>query len=249
MPQRRSHLLVSALGWAGFNVVMLWAVAFLADAFLPRSVDSAPRVATAQAVATDLALLLLFAAQHSVMARRSVKEWLRSWVPAPLERTTYVLATNGCLALLFLLWEPFGGRVWHVDGAAAAVLWSLFAAGWALALAATYAVDQPELMGLRQAGWGRPPEPVDGLQTGGMYAVVRHPLMSGLLLAFWATPSMGASHLLFALAATGYIAVGVAFEERDLRRTFGRAYDEYAARVPSVVPGLRWARGRVGQED
>jgi methanethiol S-methyltransferase len=237
--KRPSHLLVSALGWAGFNAVMLWAVAFLADVFLSRSVDSATRVDTAAAVATDLALLLLFAAQHSVMARRSVKARLRRWVPAPLERTAYVLATDVCLALLFVLWEPFGGRVWQVGGVAAVVLWSLYAAGWTLALAATYAVDQPELMGLRQVGWGRPPKPVDQLQTGGFYGVVRHPLMSGLLLAFWATPSMGASHLLFAVAATGYIAVGVAFEERDLRRTFGTAYEEYAARVPSVVPGLR----------
>ena len=240
---------MSALGWVGFNVVMLWAVAFLADSLLPRTVDAPHRVATAPAVATDLGLLFLFAAQHSVMARRSVQAWLRRWVPAPLERTTYVLATDVCLALLFLLWQPFGGRVWHVAGIGALVLWSLCAAGWALALAATYAVDQPELMGLRQAGWGRAPEPVDGLETGGLYAVVRHPLMSGLLLAFWATPSMGASHLLFALGATGYIAVGVAFEERDLRRTFGAAYDEYAARVPAVVPGPRsWRGARLGQE-
>ena len=202
MPKRPVHLLVSALGWVGFNVVMLWAIAFLADAVLPRTVDSPHRVATAPAVAVDLALLVLFAAQHSVMARRSVKAWLRRWLPAPLERTAYVLATDACLALLFLLWEPFGGRVWHVGGAAAVVLWSLCAAGWALALAATYAVDQPALMGLRQAGWGRPPEPAEALETGGMYAVVRHPLMTGLLLAFWATPSMGASHLLFALAAS-----------------------------------------------
>jgi protein-S-isoprenylcysteine O-methyltransferase Ste14 len=233
---------VSALGWVGFNVVMLWAVVFLADAVLPRTVDAPHRVGAAPAAAVDLTLLLLFAVQHSVMARRSVKAWLRRWVPAPLERTAYVLATDACLALLFLLWQPFGGQVWDVGGAGAVVLWSLCAAGWTLALAATYAVDQPALMGLRQAGWGRPPEPVETLETGGMYAVVRHPLMTGLLLAFWATPSMGAAHLLFALAASGYVAVGVAFEERDLRRSFGVAYETYAARVPSVVPGLRLGR-------
>jgi protein-S-isoprenylcysteine O-methyltransferase Ste14 len=245
---RPVHLLLSALGWAGFNVVMLWAVAFLADAYLPRTVDSAQRVATAAAVATDLALLLLFAAQHSVMARRSVKAWLRRWVPVPLERTTYVLVTNGCLAVLFVFWQPFGGQVWQVHGVAAVALWILCGAGWALAVAATFAVDQLELTGLRQAGWGQPLKPGAGLEIGGMYAVVRHPLMTGLLLAFWATPSMGVSHLLFAAASTAYIALGVAFEERDLRRTYGAAYEAYATRVPSVVPGLRLWRARVGQE-
>ena len=250
MSGRRTHLLVSALSWAGFVAVTLWAMAFLAGVAVPRTVDDPHRVAAPLALTIDLALLLLFAAQHSVMARQAVKAWLRRRVPAPLERTTFVLATNACLALLFLLWQPFGGTVWHVDGVAALVLWSVFAAGWALALVATFAVDHLELVGLRQAGWGRTLEPDAGLQTGGMYAVVRHPLMSGLVLAFWATPSMGASHLVFAVAATAYMAVGMAFEERDLRRTFGAAYDEYAARVPALVPGLVLPRRglRLGQD-
>jgi len=243
---RRSHLVVSALGWLGFNAVMLWAVGFLAAVVVPRTVDGPHRAGTVPAVAVDLALLLLFAVQHSVMARRSVKAWLARRVPGPLERTTYVLATNVCLALLFVLWEPFGGRVWHLTGAAAWLLWALCAAGWGLAVLATFAVDQLELTGLRQAGWGRAAEPVADLETGGLYAVVRHPLMTGLVLAFWATPSMSASHLLFAAAATAYVLVGMAFEERDLRRTFGAAYDDYAARVPALVPGLR--RTPVGQD-
>jgi protein-S-isoprenylcysteine O-methyltransferase Ste14 len=242
---RPAHLFCSALGWLGFVAVTCWAVAFLADVVLPRTVDAPHRVPAPQALVVDLTLLLLFAVQHSVMARRGVKSVLRRWVPAPLERTTYVLATDVCLALLFLLWEPFGGRVWHAYGATAVVLWLLCGAGWGLAVAATFAVDHLELTGLRQAGWGRPSEPVDGLQTGGMYAVVRHPLMTGLVLAFWVTPSMGASHLLFALAATGYIAVGIGFEERDLRRHFGAAYDHYAARVPALFPVPRLGRRRV----
>ena len=246
MPVRRTHLALSALGWLGFGAVTFWAMAFLAGVLLPRTVDGPHRVAAPLAVAVDLTLLLLFAAQHSVMARRSVKAWLRRRVPAPLERTTYVLATNACLALLFLLWQPFGGTAWEVGGGAAVVLWVLCAAGWSLAVASTFAVDHLELVGLRQAGWGHPPQPRPDLETGGLYAVVRHPLMTGLLLAFWATPSMSVSHLVFAAASTGYVAVGVAFEERDLRRTFGAAYDEYAARVASVVPGLVLRRRAVG---
>ncbi|GAA3521558.1 isoprenylcysteine carboxylmethyltransferase family protein [Aeromicrobium panaciterrae] len=235
---RRLNLFISASGWLGFNAIIVWTVAFLADAVIPHTVDGANRTSTGWAVAIDLALLLLFAVQHSVMARRSVKVWLLRWVAPALERTTYVFSTNLCLALLLALWQPFGDEVWHVDGIAAVALWSLCGAGWLLAIASTYAVDHLELTGLRQAGWAPPRPASDSLQVGGLHAVVRHPLMTGLLLAFWATPHMGESHLLFALTSTGYIAVGVRFEERDLRRTFGASYDDYASRVPAVVPGL-----------
>jgi len=241
MSRRPAHLALSAAGWSGFNVITVWTVFFLAGVVVPRTVDGPGRVSTGRAIIVDLLLLLLFAVQHSVMARQQVKSWLRRRTPVALERTTYVLATDLCLALLLVLWQPWGGQVWHVGGAAAVVLWSLCAAGWLLAIVSTFAVDHLELVGLRQAGWVAPRETgtTTGLRVGGLHGVVRHPLMTGLVLAFWATPEMGASHLLFALAATGYIAVGIAFEERDLRRTFGVSYDEYAARVPALVPGLR----------
>ena len=203
--------------------------------------DGPSRTNAAVAVTVDLALLLLFAVQHSVMARPQVKAWLRRRIPAALERTSYVLATDICLVLLLVLWQPWGGQVWHVHGPASFVLWSLCAAGWLLAITATFAVDHLELTGLRQAGWATPREAAraNELEVGGLHAIVRHPLMTGLLLAFWATPQMGASHVLFAVAATAYIAIGIRFEERDLRRTFGAAYDAYAARVPGLLPGLR----------
>jgi protein-S-isoprenylcysteine O-methyltransferase Ste14 len=240
-------LLLSAAAYVGFVVVTLWTALFLAGVVVPRGVDGPVRTNTAVAVAVDLALLLLFAVQHSVMARRSVKAWLRRGVPPSLERTTYVLATDVCLLLLLLLWQPWGGQVWHVHGVVAVVLWTLCAAGWVLAVTSTFAVDHLELTGLRQAGWAAPRgEVADGLQVGGLHAWVRHPLMTGLLVAFWATPDMGASHLLFALASSGYIAVGVMFEERDLRRTFGEPYVAYAARVPALLPGLRTTRRRAG---
>ena len=145
--------LLSAAGWFGFVAVMVWTMAFLAGVVVPRTVDGPARTTTARAVAVDLALLLLFAVQHSVMARHQVKSWLRRRTPAALERTTYVLATDICLALLLVLWQPWGGQIWHVGGAAAIVLWSLCAAGWVLAIVSTFAVDHLELMGLRQAGW------------------------------------------------------------------------------------------------
>lgn len=246
MIRRPTALFLSALGWVGFVAITLWTVGFLAGVVVPRVVDGPPRTTTGLAVTTNLALLLLFAAQHSVMARPQVKARLRRRIPAALERTSYVLATDVCLVLVVLLWQPFGGQVWHLDGVAAVVLWALCTTGWLLAIAATFAVDHLELTGLRQAGWAAPREtPTSArLEVGGMHAVVRHPLMTGLLVAFWATPHMGASHLLFAAASTGYIAVGVGFEERDLRRTFGAAYDDYAARVPAVIPRPRLRRRR-----
>lgn len=247
MFSRFASRFLSAVAWAGFVVVVLWTIAFLAGVVVPRTVDGPARTSTGPAVAADLALLGLFAVQHSLMARREVKSWLQRWVPAPLERTTYVLATNVCLALLLALWQPWGGQVWDVNGPPAAVLWSLCASGWLLAITATFAVDHLELIGLRQAGWAGPRDaaPTTELQIGGLYAVVRHPLMTGLVLAFWATPHMGASHLLFALASTAYIAVGIKFEERDLRRSFGTSYDAYAAQVPALLPRLPLKRGPV----
>jgi protein-S-isoprenylcysteine O-methyltransferase Ste14 len=212
---------------------------------VPRTVDGPVRTTTTWAIAIDLALLLLFAVQHSVMARGPVKLWLSRWIPAALERTSFVLATDLCLVLLLVLWQPWGPQIWHFGGAAALVVWGLCAGGWVLALTATFAVDHLELFGLRQSGWAPARETASGLRVDGLHSVVRHPLMTGMMLAFWATPHMGASHLLFAVAATGYIAVGVGFEERDLRRTFGASYDDYAARVPSVLPRLRLGRSVV----
>lgn len=233
-------LILSAAAWAGFVAVTLWTIAFLADAGVSPTVDGPQRTSTAVAVMADVSLLLLFAVQHSAMARPPVKAVLRRWIPAALERTSYVLGTDLCLVLLLVLWQPWGGSVWHVGGPAGVVLWSLCAIGWLLAIAATFAVDHLELTGLRQAGWRASGETAGNstLKVDGLHGVVRHPLMTGLLLAFWATPRMGASHLLFAVAMTAYVAVGIRFEERDLRRTFGAAYDDYASRVPALLPGL-----------
>ncbi len=245
MSRRPAYLVLSAAAWAGFVAVTLWTIAFLAGVVVPRVVDGPSRTTAPVAVTTDLALLLLFAVQHSVMARPRIKAALRRGIPAELERTSYLVATEICLVLILVLWQPFGGSVWQVHGAAGLVLWSLCAAGWLLAITATYAVDHLELTGLRQAGWATPRDPAraDDLQVSGLHALVRHPLMTGLVLAFWATPHLGASHLLFAAGATAYIAIGTRFEERDLRRTFGAAYDAYAERVPALLPTLGFRRG------
>lgn len=238
MRRRPDYLVLSAAGWLAFLAVVGWTMAFLSGEVIPRTVDGPALSPTGRAVLVDLVLLLLFAVQHSVMARQRVKVWLRRGVPEQLERTTYVFATNACLMLLLVTWQPWGGWAWHVEGVAAIVLWSLCGAGWLLAIGSTFAVDHLELIGLRQAGWAASRNALPTtLRVDGLHAVVRHPLMTGLLVAFWATPRMSMSHLLFAAASTGYIALGVRFEERDLRRVFGSAYDDYASDVPALIPG------------
>jgi methanethiol S-methyltransferase len=221
----------SALAYAAFLAVSLWGVAFLADRGPLPTVDATRSGPAWSAVLIDLGLWLLFGLQHSVLARGPVKRWLSRVVPERAERSTYVLTTGLALGLLFWQWQPLPATVWQVHGPSAGLLWILYGAGWAIAVAATFMIDHWEFLGLRPAG-------PSSVSRRWLYSWVRHPMMVGLLVAFWATPVMTAGHLLFALAASGYIAVGVHFEERDLRRHFGPAYDDYARDVPRLVPGL-----------
>jgi protein-S-isoprenylcysteine O-methyltransferase Ste14 len=240
---RPTRLLLAAyavVAYAAFTLSMVWAAGFLADLpFVPTTVDRPVRGPVAAALAVDTALLLLFAVQHSVLARAGVKRRLARVVPAAAERSTYVLTSALVLGLLFWQWRPVAGEVWAVSGPWVPLLWALYAVGWGVTVAATHMVDHWDFTGLRQARW----DPRRGPYTGPafterwLYAWVRHPMMLGLLLTFWATPRMTVGHLVFALAASGYVAVGVHFEERDLHRTLGATYDEYAGRVPAVLPG------------
>ena len=194
-------------------------------------------------MAVDLAVLGLFAAQHTVMARPWFKRWWTRRIPdRPAERATFVLAASVILALAFWAWRPFGPELWHLSGAAAAVLLTVYAACWAIALAATFLISHADLFGLRQA-WlsarGTPYSAPPFFTERGLYRQVRHPLMTGFVIIFWAAPVMTAGHLLFAAAATAYIGVGIAFEEHDLRLALGEAYASYRVRVPALVPGLR----------
>jgi protein-S-isoprenylcysteine O-methyltransferase Ste14 len=225
----------SAVAYAAFLAAALWGVLFLAGRGPLRTVDSAPAGA---AVLVDLGLWLVFGLQHSVLARAGAKRWLARIAPARLGRSTYVLTTSLALGLLFWQWRALPSTVWEVHTQPwVAVLWTGYAAGWATAVAATFMIDHGEFLGLRQGGLlsGRPP--AASVSRRWLYAWVRHPMMVGLLVAFWATPVMTAGHLLFALAATAYIALGVHFEERDLRRHLGTGYDDYAREVPRFVPG------------
>jgi protein-S-isoprenylcysteine O-methyltransferase Ste14 len=230
----------SAGGYAAFLAASLWGVLFLADRGPTPTVDSARSGPAWLAVLVDLGLWLVFGLQHSVMARADVKQWLTRVVPERMERSTYVLTASLALGLLFWQWRALPATVWHIYAQPwPAFIWVSYGAGWVIAVAATFMTDHWEFLGLRQAGWPTSqPQSAASVSQRWLYSWVRHPMMVGLLLAFWATPVMTAGHLLFALAASGYVAVGVHFEERDLRRHFGTAYDDYAQRVPRLVPSL-----------
>jgi protein-S-isoprenylcysteine O-methyltransferase Ste14 len=230
--------LYAAGAYAAFLAASLWGVLFLADLGPLSTVDSRRSGPAWFAVLVDLGLWALFALQHSVMARASVKTRLSRVVPEQVERSTYVLTGSLALGLLFWQWRALPDPVWEMHAQPwVALAWVVYGAGWVTAIAATFMTDHWEFLGLRQTV-----RDADDLQPSvserWLYAWVRHPMMLGLLVAFWVTPVMTGGHLLFALAATGYIAVGVHFEERDLRRNLGSAYDDYARRVPRFVPGL-----------
>jgi protein-S-isoprenylcysteine O-methyltransferase Ste14 len=225
-----------------FLAAFLYAIGFVGNLVVPKSIDTGPQASPAEAITMDLLLLGLFAIPHSVMARPSFKRWWTRFVPAPIERSTYVLVSSLLLALLFWQWRPITGAAWQVEQPAAVVaLWLSFAAAWLLALISTFLTNHFDLFGLRQVylyavgkAYSSPP-----FRTSALYRVVRHPLMLGFVIAFWTTPVMTWGHLLFAAMATAYIIVGIRLEERDLRSAFGSAYEEYQKQVSMILPWVR----------
>jgi protein-S-isoprenylcysteine O-methyltransferase Ste14 len=225
--------------YAVFFATFLYAIGFLGNVAVPKSIDSPRDAPLVAALVLDAALLMLFALQHSVMARPAFKRWWTRFVPEPVERSTYVLFSSVALILLFWLWQPIGGTVWNVTHPVGrGVLYGLFAVGWVIVLVTTFLINHFDLFGLRQT-WlafrGQPYTPLPFV-TPGPYRLVRHPLYVGWLLTFWATPTMTAAHAFVAIATTAYILVAIQFEERDLVTYHGTAYADYRNRVPMLIP-------------
>lgn len=235
-------LIYAVAGYVFFLVTFAYAALFIGDLAVPKTIDSGTPGPAGVAVATNLALLGLFAVQHSVMARRGFKRWWTKIVPPALERSTFVVASTLVLAGILWHWRPMPAIVWQVDAPAVrTVLWILFAVGWAVLLLSTFLIDHFELFGLKQA-WRalvRRPPPTPDFRTPLFYRYVRHPLYVGFVIAFWAAPTMSVGRLLFAAGATGYILVGIAFEERDLIAQFGDRYRLYREQVGMLLPRLR----------
>lgn len=243
--KRTLALAYGAAVYALFLGVFLYAIGFIGNLWVPTSLDAERSGSFAGALAVNLGLLGLFAVQHSGMARPAFKRWWTRFVPKPIERSTYVLATNLILIALFAFWQPMGGEVWNVENETArAAIYGVYFAGWAIVFVATWLINHFDLFGVRQV-WlyftGREytrllfTEPF-------LYRYVRHPLYVGWLTVFWAAPTMTIAHLFFALVTTAYILVAIRLEERDLVAEHGEAYESYRRRVPMLVP--RFTGGR-----
>jgi len=235
------YLLYAAIAYAIFLAVFLYLIAFVGNLpGAPLTVDRGPESVLAVALPVNLALIALFGLQHSVMARPAFKAVWTRHVPPPIERSTFVMTTNLVLVLLFLGWHPMTAPVWTVESSAgAAILWALFGLGWAIVLVSTFLINHFELFGLQQAwfAWRARGDAKPVLHQPFFYKLVRHPLYAGFFLAFWATPTMTAGHLLLALGMSAYMLVAIQLEERNLVDTFGADYRAYRETTPMLVPG------------
>jgi len=234
-------LLYGAICYLIFFATFLYALGFVGNFVVPKAIDSRPADPLWLALAVDMALLAVFAVQHSAMARPAFKRGLTRFIPEAMERSTYVLLSSLALLLLFWQWRPMGGTVWNVmNPLGRGLLHGGFAFGWLLVLVTTFLINHFDLFGLRQV-WtffrGAAYVPMKFV-TPGPYKLVRHPLYVGWLCAFWCAPTMTVAHLVFALATTAYILIAIRLEERDLIAVHGQDYIGYRERTPMLVPAL-----------
>jgi len=230
-----------AVCYVVFLAAFLYAIGFVGNLIVPRSIDNGVEASIGEAVVVNVLLLGLFAVQHSVMARPAFKRWWTRLVPKMIERSTYVLISSLVLFLMFWQWRTMPAIIWDVAWTPGRiVLWALFAAGWVTVLLSTFMISHFDLFGLRQVylAWRGTPYTDLEFRTSLLYRVVRHPLMLGFIVAFWAAPTMTAGHLLFAVATTGYILIALQLEEHDLNAALGEQYRDYRGHVPMLIPGL-----------
>ena len=236
---RMIALVYGAISYLLFFATFLYSIGFVGNYLVPKAIDSGVSGNIFDALVINVALLSIFAVQHSIMARPGFKAWWTQIISKAVERSTFVLLTSLILGLIFWRWQPMGDIVWSVENQIGVIaLWTIFAIGWLVVLLSTFMINHFDLFGLTQVY-----DNFKGRETAapkfmvlGLYKVVRHPIMLGFIIAFWAIPVMTMGHLLFAAVTTAYILVALLLEERDLVGELGDAYTDYQSRVPMIFP-------------
>ncbi len=228
------------LAYILFLVAFLYAIGFVGNVLVPKGIDSGTETTLLNAVVINVLLLSVFAIQHSIMARPAFKRWITKLISPAMERSTFVLLSSLALLLIYWQWRPITTMVWEVENQILAyILLGFFVLGWLIVLLSTFMINHFELFGLKQIYDNlkqRPTSP-SKFQTSYLYKIIRHPIMLGFIIAFWATPVMTVGHLLFAVVTTLYILVAVAYlEEPGLRKHIGERYETYQKEVPMLIP-------------
>lgn len=228
------------LAYLVFLVAFLYAIGFIGNFIVPKSIDSGLETSFWEALLINILLMAVFAMQHSVMARPAFKKWMAPVIDAAMERSTYVLMSSLALILLYWKWQPMKSIVWEVENNTLIVaLTGLYFLGWLIVFLSSFMISHFELFGLKQIFDNLKERQAQDpkFQTNYLYKIVRHPIMLGFLIAFWATPVMSIGHLVFAIATTVYVFVAVKYlEEKDLRKSLGKEYEEYQKKVPMILP-------------
>ncbi|NES92282.1 MULTISPECIES: methanethiol S-methyltransferase [Okeania] len=220
-------------------ITILYSIGFVGNLIVPKTLDSDFDGSLINGILIDILLLGLFAIQHSLMARQSFKKWWTKIIPHPIERSTYVLMASLALLLLFWQWHSLGGIIWNIQSPIASnIIYGIFALGWLIVLISTFMINHFDLFGLRQVYLYLRSQEYEylGFRTPGFYKYVRHPIMLGFVIVFWATPTMTFSHFIFALGTTIYTLVGIKLEEVDMISIYGDLYQEYRQQVSMLIP-------------